>query len=270
MYGSLRDLVIGVTLVLADGTVARSGGHVIKNVAGYDLAKLLHGSYGTLGRARRGGAAAAPGAPQRSATLALHCPLAEAAEHAATVLGGPYEPAALEWISAGDGTLLVRLEGTADALPRRAAAPPRGARRGAEPPRTTCRIVGWTRVPFVGRIRGSGTPRSCGAPATPPCCGSGCGRASCPAVLAALPASAVTAGLGTGIATVTLPPDAVADAHAAVHAAGGTSVLRARPAGADVPGLGPAAVGARRAAGRSRPSSTRTAASAPAASTPWM
>ena len=48
VYGSLRDLVIGVTVVLADGTVARSGGHVIKNVAGYDLAKLLHGSYGTL------------------------------------------------------------------------------------------------------------------------------------------------------------------------------------------------------------------------------
>ncbi|MBC7561255.1 MAG: FAD-binding oxidoreductase, partial [Dermatophilaceae bacterium] len=42
-YGALRDLVIGVTLVLADGTVARSGGHVIKNVAGYDLAKLVHG-----------------------------------------------------------------------------------------------------------------------------------------------------------------------------------------------------------------------------------
>ena len=48
VYGSLRDLVIGVTLVLADGTIARSGGHVIKNVAGYDLAKVVHGSYGTL------------------------------------------------------------------------------------------------------------------------------------------------------------------------------------------------------------------------------
>ena len=48
VHGSLRDLVIGTTLVLADGTVARNGGHVIKNVAGYDLAKLVHGSYGTL------------------------------------------------------------------------------------------------------------------------------------------------------------------------------------------------------------------------------
>ncbi|MCY7343594.1 MAG: FAD-binding oxidoreductase, partial [Pseudonocardia sp.] len=47
-YGGLRDHVIGVTLVLADGTVARSGGHVIKNVAGYDLAKLMYGSLGSL------------------------------------------------------------------------------------------------------------------------------------------------------------------------------------------------------------------------------
>ncbi|MFC4059431.1 FAD-binding oxidoreductase [Planomonospora corallina] len=48
-YGTPRDLLIGVTVVLADGTVARSGGKVVKNVAGYDLGKLLAGSYGTLG-----------------------------------------------------------------------------------------------------------------------------------------------------------------------------------------------------------------------------
>ena len=47
-YGSLRDLVIGMTIVLADGTIARSGGKVVKNVAGYDLCKLLTGSLGTL------------------------------------------------------------------------------------------------------------------------------------------------------------------------------------------------------------------------------
>lgn len=48
-YGAARDLVIGVTVALADGTIARSGGKVIKNVAGYDLAKLFCGSFGTLG-----------------------------------------------------------------------------------------------------------------------------------------------------------------------------------------------------------------------------
>jgi glycolate oxidase FAD binding subunit len=48
-YGGLRDLVIGITVVLSDGTVASSGGKVIKNVAGYDLGKLFTGSYGSLG-----------------------------------------------------------------------------------------------------------------------------------------------------------------------------------------------------------------------------
>ncbi|MBW3592754.1 MAG: FAD-binding oxidoreductase, partial [Actinobacteria bacterium] len=48
-YGAPRDLVLGLTAALADGTVARSGGKVIKNVAGYDLAKLFTGSFGTLG-----------------------------------------------------------------------------------------------------------------------------------------------------------------------------------------------------------------------------
>ncbi len=48
-YGGVRDLVLGVTVVLSDGTVARAGGRVIKNVAGYDLGKLFAGSYGTLG-----------------------------------------------------------------------------------------------------------------------------------------------------------------------------------------------------------------------------
>jgi len=48
-YGTARDLLIGITIVLADGTIARSGGKVVKNVAGYDLGKLLAGSRGTLG-----------------------------------------------------------------------------------------------------------------------------------------------------------------------------------------------------------------------------
>ncbi|MEO6802603.1 MAG: FAD-binding oxidoreductase, partial [Granulicella sp.] len=48
-YGSLRDLVIGMTVVLADGTIAKTGGKVVKNVAGYDLHKLMTGAFGTLG-----------------------------------------------------------------------------------------------------------------------------------------------------------------------------------------------------------------------------
>lgn len=48
-YGGPRDVLIGVAFVTADGTVARSGGRVVKNVAGYDLGRLLTGSHGTLG-----------------------------------------------------------------------------------------------------------------------------------------------------------------------------------------------------------------------------
>jgi glycolate oxidase FAD binding subunit len=48
-YGTPRDLLIGVTVALADGTVARAGGKVVKNVAGYDLCKLFTGAFGTLG-----------------------------------------------------------------------------------------------------------------------------------------------------------------------------------------------------------------------------
>lgn len=48
-FGSLRDLIIGITLALPDGTLAKSGGKVVKNVAGYDLPKLATGALGTLG-----------------------------------------------------------------------------------------------------------------------------------------------------------------------------------------------------------------------------
>lgn len=48
-YGGLRDLIIGVTIALPDGTLASSGGKVVKNVAGYDLPKLVTGALGTLG-----------------------------------------------------------------------------------------------------------------------------------------------------------------------------------------------------------------------------
>ncbi|MEH2338589.1 FAD-binding oxidoreductase [Nostoc sp.] len=48
-YGSVRDQLLGITFVRADGQVAKAGGRVVKNVAGYDLMKLFSGSYGTLG-----------------------------------------------------------------------------------------------------------------------------------------------------------------------------------------------------------------------------
>jgi glycolate oxidase FAD binding subunit len=50
-YGGVRDVVVGITIALSDGSLAKAGGRVIKNVAGYDLAKLFAGSFGTLGLA---------------------------------------------------------------------------------------------------------------------------------------------------------------------------------------------------------------------------
>lgn len=113
-YGGMRDLVIGATVVLADGSVARSGGHVIKNVAGYDLAKLLHGSLGTLALIGEVVLRLHPKPPSR---LTVHAPAdAEQATAAALALAaGPLEPASLEWVSGpGEepGALSVRVQGT--------------------------------------------------------------------------------------------------------------------------------------------------------------
>jgi len=110
-YGGLRDHVIGVTLVLADGTVARSGGHVIKNVAGYDLAKLMYGSLGSLAVVAE---VVLRLHPRPAASLTITGP-ADAAHATAAVLAlaaSPLEPAAVGWLSGEPGTLLVRVDGT--------------------------------------------------------------------------------------------------------------------------------------------------------------
>jgi glycolate oxidase FAD binding subunit len=67
-YGTIRDLIIGVTLVRADGAVARGGGKVVKNVAGFDLPKVACGSLGTLGMIATASFRLHP-LPQTSATV---------------------------------------------------------------------------------------------------------------------------------------------------------------------------------------------------------
>ena len=121
-YGGVRDLVVGITVVLSDGTVARSGGKVIKNVAGYDLGKLFAGSSGTLGLIARLAVRLHP-APQATATaVASGDDPARLAAAAAALSHLPLEADALDvsWAE-GSGRVLARFSG-ATAADRAAAA----------------------------------------------------------------------------------------------------------------------------------------------------
>ncbi len=95
-YGRMRDLVLGVTVVLGDGLVASSGGKVVKNVAGYDLGKLFCGSRGTLGVICRASLRLHP-RPQAAATLvAPASSAADAQAKAQAILRSTLVPSALD------------------------------------------------------------------------------------------------------------------------------------------------------------------------------
>ncbi|KAA9150414.1 FAD-binding protein [Amycolatopsis acidicola] len=219
-YGSLRDLVIGATLVLADGTVARTGGHVIKNVAGYDLAKLVHGSYGSLALLAEVVLRLHP-VPEGSATVRVAGTLAESAGRTAELMRASLEPVAVEW---ADG-LLIRLEGSEDGVAARA--------------RKVIELIG-------GSLSDDDVWEQHATFADPDdgvVMRIGCRPSRLPGVLAGIPCHTVTAGLATGIATVSLAPESVEEAHAAVTGAGGTSVLRRHPPGLRAWGQRPSAAG---------------------------
>jgi len=113
-YGTARDLVIGVTVVLADGTVASSGGKVVKNVAGYDLGKLFCGSEGRLGLIARVALRLHP-RPEASRTLGVPVrSAAEAAEVARKLLRAPLELSALDVV--WPGRVAVLIEGSRAAV----------------------------------------------------------------------------------------------------------------------------------------------------------
>ena len=113
-YGAPRDLILGITVALSDGTIARAGGRVIKNVAGYDLAKLFTGSFGTLG-----------------VILAVNVRLHQLPASTATASGSSAEPASLAAVALalaraplelealdvawreGEGAVLAQVEGAA-------------------------------------------------------------------------------------------------------------------------------------------------------------
>ncbi len=110
-YGGPRDLVVGATVALADGTVARSGGTVIKNVAGYDIAKLLCGSFGTLGVILSVNVRLHPRHPTVTAIGSAAEPRTlAAAAHALAALPAELEALDVSWEPSG-GAVLARCAG---------------------------------------------------------------------------------------------------------------------------------------------------------------
>jgi glycolate oxidase FAD binding subunit len=123
LSGGVRDLLIGVTFVRADGVVAKAGGKVVKNVAGYDLGKLLAGSWGTLGIVTEAVFRLHPIPPARRWVLAPAADPAQLGELVHRVLHSQLVPSALEIDHRPDGSaeLGVLLEGIPDGVAGRVA-----------------------------------------------------------------------------------------------------------------------------------------------------
>jgi glycolate oxidase FAD binding subunit len=113
-YGGVRDLVVGMRVALSDGSLAKSGGKVIKNVAGYDLAKLFAGSLGTLGAIVEVSVRLHPLAPASATALGHSADAGELGRALLALSRAPLEHSGFDvrW-SDGRGALLVRFAGAA-------------------------------------------------------------------------------------------------------------------------------------------------------------
>jgi glycolate oxidase FAD binding subunit len=156
-YGAPRDLLIGITVVRADGTVARSGGKVVKNVAGYDLGKLLAGSGGTLGLITEATFRLHPVPPAVAWVTGDFGPSDrdEAASAVAAAAGSALVPSAVELDWPGSGPRVLRvgvlLEGTASGVAAR-------AKEMSELLGSAGGTTAVSTVPFGSRLPSSGPP----------------------------------------------------------------------------------------------------------------
>lgn len=98
-YHSVRDMLLGVSFVRADGQAVKAGGRVVKNVAGYDLMKLLTGSYGTLGVITQVTFRVYP-LPESSQTLGLRGDAGAIARATQTLLSSALTPTSVDLLSA--------------------------------------------------------------------------------------------------------------------------------------------------------------------------
>jgi glycolate oxidase FAD binding subunit len=97
-YGGVRDLLLGIGFVRADGKIAKAGGRVVKNVAGYDMMKLFTGSYGTLGILTEVTLRVYP-LPRNSGTVILTGAVAQLVEMAKILLASTLTPIAVDVLS---------------------------------------------------------------------------------------------------------------------------------------------------------------------------
>jgi glycolate oxidase FAD binding subunit len=139
-YGGMRELLLGITLVRADGALAQSGSKVVKNVAGFDLPKVVCGSLGTLGLIARVTLRLHP-APETSETCNAEGVTAQEVVEAVRALRhAQLEPSSVVALRRGAGRfeLGVRFEGFELGVRRDAergvALLARGGQRGADAP----------------------------------------------------------------------------------------------------------------------------------------
>ncbi len=128
-YSSIRDMILGISFVRSDGQLVKAGGRVVKNVAGYDLMKLLTGAYGTLGIITQVTLRVYP-IPHASQTVVLSGHRDQLAQAAQTLLSSALTPMAIEALSAQTMSdlelgeemgLLIRFQAIAESVKEQAA-----------------------------------------------------------------------------------------------------------------------------------------------------
>jgi len=122
-FGAPRDLIIGIEIALVDGRRAKAGGRVVKNVAGYDLSKLMCGSLGTLAVVASATFKLSPVAPFSQTLVATLADLRSLGDLALALTVAPVAPSAIE-LQSPPHRLLIRFEtteGAAEAQTRIAA-----------------------------------------------------------------------------------------------------------------------------------------------------
>ena len=169
-YGGVRDLVLGLSFVGADGQTAKAGGRVVKNVAGYDLMKLLTGSYGTLGIITQATFRVYP-LPPASATVLLVGENDAIATAAQTLRNSGLTPTAADLLSAsvvqqlelGQGMgLIVRFQSIPESVTQQAAQLEIVAQQlGLQIEMAADEIQLWERLQKIGRSLTSASAITC-------------------------------------------------------------------------------------------------------------